>query len=62
MTNRQNLVTALACAVAFTTTTQAQIPSARDSRVSLSLTLQGSEEAVTESPSGERSSSELNRS
>ena len=61
MTDRQNLVAALACAVAFTTTTQAQIPSARDSRVSLSLPLQGSEEAVTESPSGEPSSSELNR-
>jgi len=65
MTHRQNLVAALACAVAFTTTTQAQIPFARDSRVSLSLPLQGSEVltygAVTESPSGEPSSSELNR-
>src|SRR5438552_1336359 len=40
-------------------------PFARDSRVSLSLPLQGSEVltygAVTESPSGEPSSSELNR-
>jgi hypothetical protein len=65
MTHRQNLVAALACAVAFTTTTQAQIPSARDSRVPLSLSLQGSEDlthgADTETPSGELSSSELNR-
>ena len=64
-TNRQGLVAALTCAVAFTTTTQAQIPSAGDSRASLSLPLQGSEVltygAVTESPSGEPSSSELNR-
>jgi hypothetical protein len=74
-TNRQKLVAALACAVAFTTTTQAQIPFAPDSRVSLSLPLQGDEDltygAVTESP-GETSdrsvpddrdlsSSELNR-
>ena len=43
-THRQNLVAALACAVAFTTTTQAQIPFAPDSRVSLSLPLQGSED------------------
>ena len=45
---------ALACAVAFTTTTQAQIPFAPDSRVTLNLPLQGSEGltygAVTESP------------
>jgi hypothetical protein len=65
MTHRQNLVAALACAVAFTTTAQAQIPSARDSRVPLSLSLQGSEDlthrADTETPSGELSSSELNR-
>src|SRR5260370_7581993 len=65
MTHRQNLVAALACAVAFTTTTKAQIPFARDSRVSLSLPLPGSEVLtygpVTESPSGEPSSSELNR-
>ena len=64
-TNRQGLVAALACAVAFTTTTQAQIPFARDSRVSLRLPLQGSEDltygAVTESPAGEPDSSELNR-
>ena len=51
---RQNLLAAaLACAVAFTTTTQAQIPFAPDSRVSLSLPLQASEDltygAVTES-------------
>ena len=56
---------ALVCAVAFTTTTQAQIPFARDSRVSLSLPLQGSEDltygAVTESPGGEPDASELNR-
>ena len=52
---RQNpLAIALVCAVVFTTTTQAQIPFAPDSRVSLSLPLQGSEDltygAVTESP------------
>ena len=60
------IVAALACAVAFTITTQAQIPIARDSRVSLSLPLQGSEDlsygAVTESSTGgEESASELNR-
>ena len=68
-TKRQNLVAALACAVAFTTTTQAQIPFARDSRVSLSLPLQGSENltygAVTESsggePDGERAEPEANQ-
>lgn len=64
-TNGQNLVAALACAVAFTTTTQAQSPFAPDSRVSLSLPLQGNEDltfgAVTESPGGEQSASELNR-
>jgi len=53
MTHRQNLVTALACAVAFTTTTQAQDP------------LQGSEDSTygiaTESPNGEASRSELTR-
>ena len=47
----------LACAVAFTDTTQAQIPFAPDSRVSLRLPLQGSEDltygAVTESSAGE---------
>ena len=63
---RQNLLAAaLASAVAFTTTTQAQIPFAPDSRVSLSLPLQASEDltygAVTESPGGEPSASELNR-
>src|SRR6476620_10901014 len=63
---RQNsLAIALVCAVAFTTPTQAQIPFARDSRVSLSLPLQGSEDltygAVTESSDGEDSASELNR-
>jgi hypothetical protein len=64
-TSRRKLVAALACAVAFTTTTQAQNPFARYSRVPLSLPLQGSEDltygAVTESPSGEPSASELNR-
>ena len=49
----------------FTTSTQAQTPVARDSRVSLSLPLQGSEDltygAVTESPGGEPDASELNR-
>ena len=59
------LVAALASAVAFTTTTQAQIPFAPDSHVSLSLPLQASEDltygAVTESPGGEPSASELNR-
>ena len=59
------LVAALACVVAFMTTTQAQIPFAPDSRVSLSLPLQASEDltygAVTESPGGEPSASELNR-
>ena len=63
---RQNLLAAaLASAVAFTTTTQAQIPFVLDSRVSLSLPLQASEDltygAVTESPGGEPSASELNR-
>ena len=59
------LVAALACVVAFMTTTQAQIPFAPDSHVSLNLPLQASENltygAVTESPGGEPSSSELNR-
>lgn len=58
-------IMALACAVAFTTTTQAQIPFDPNSRVSLSLPLQGSEDltygAVTESSTGEESASELNR-
>jgi hypothetical protein len=63
---RQNLlVAALVCAVAFTTTMQAQVPFADDSRVSLSLPLQGSKDltygAVTESSTGEESASELNR-
>ena len=65
MTHRQNLVTALACAVAFTTTTQAQNPFARYSRLSLSLPLQGSEDltfgAFTESSDEEGSASEVNR-
>ena len=65
MTPRQKLVAALACAVAFTNTTQAQNPFARYSRVPLSLPLQGSEDltygAVTESPSGELSASEVSR-
>ena len=64
-TSRQGLVAALVCAVAFTITTQAQIPFAPDSRVSLSLPLRGSENlslgAVTESSTGEDSASELNR-
>ena len=59
------LAIAFACAVAFTTTTQAQIPFTPDSRVSFSLPLQGSEDltygAVTESPAGEPDASELNR-
>jgi hypothetical protein len=65
MTYRQNLVTGLACAVAFTTAAQAQNPFARYSRVPLSLPLQGSEDltygAVTESPNGELSRSEISR-
>ena len=59
------LVAALACVVAFMTTTQAQIPITPDSRVSLRLPLKGSEDltygAVTESHAGEPDASELNR-
>ena len=59
------LVAALACVVVFMTTTQAQIPFAPDSHLSLNLPLQASENltygAVTESPGGEPSASELNR-
>src|SRR4029077_11412214 len=59
------LAVALTCAMAFTTNTQAQISFARYSHVSLSLPLQGNEDltygAVTESPGGEPSASELNR-
>ena len=55
--NRQNPLAILVCALVFTTSTLAQIPFAPDSRVSLSLPLQGSEDltygAVTESPAGE---------
>ena len=63
---RQNpLAIALISALVFTTTTQAQIPLAPDSRVTLSSPLQGNEDltygAVTESPGGEPDASELNR-
>ena len=64
-THRQKLFAVLACVMVFMTTTQAQLPVARGSRVTLSLPLQGSEDltygAVTESPGGEPDSSELNR-